>query len=80
MACHIRAPKLHVFADLDSEWCTVWCHRECDSPLALTNFTLDFLDKKWSSELDFVICSKYILSALFFSERVSKTGTGDNAR
>ncbi|RDB22519.1 Endopolyphosphatase [Hypsizygus marmoreus] len=28
---------------------------ECDSPLRLTNFTLDYLDKKWTSEVDFVI-------------------------
>lgn len=31
-------------------------HRECDSPLTLTNYTLDWLDKQWSSEIDFVIC------------------------
>ncbi|KAF8218705.1 endopolyphosphatase [Tricholoma matsutake] len=30
-------------------------YSKCDSPLVLTNFTLDFLDKHWSSELDFVI-------------------------
>ncbi|KAG5724344.1 Endopolyphosphatase [Termitomyces sp. T112] len=28
---------------------------ECDSPLALTNYTLDYLDKRWASEIDFVI-------------------------
>ncbi|KAG1896469.1 Metallo-dependent phosphatase-like protein [Suillus fuscotomentosus] len=27
----------------------------CDSPFSLTNFTLDFLDEHWSSEIDFVI-------------------------
>lgn len=31
-------------------------YRECDSPLRLTNFTLDYLEKHWSSEIDFVIC------------------------
>ncbi|KAI0921857.1 hypothetical protein AcW1_004280 [Taiwanofungus camphoratus] len=30
-------------------------YSECDSPFTLTNFTLDFLDKEWSSEIDFVI-------------------------
>ncbi|KAG6897450.1 hypothetical protein C0992_001450 [Termitomyces sp. T32_za158] len=28
---------------------------ECDSPLALTNHTLDYLDKTWASEIDFVV-------------------------
>ncbi|EMD40704.1 hypothetical protein CERSUDRAFT_111287 [Gelatoporia subvermispora B] len=28
---------------------------KCDSPFSLSNFTLDFLDKEWSSEIDFVI-------------------------
>ncbi|KAI0307327.1 endopolyphosphatase [Multifurca ochricompacta] len=28
---------------------------ECDSPLQLTNLTLNFLDKNWASEIDFVI-------------------------
>jgi endopolyphosphatase len=27
----------------------------CDSPFSLTNFTLDFLDEHWTSEIDFVI-------------------------
>jgi len=27
----------------------------CDSPFTLTNFTLDYLEKKWASEVDFVI-------------------------
>ncbi|KAI0003083.1 endopolyphosphatase [Russula compacta] len=27
----------------------------CDSPLQLTNLTLDFLDKHWASEIDFVV-------------------------
>ncbi|KAJ6613436.1 hypothetical protein B0H10DRAFT_2165301 [Mycena sp. CBHHK59/15] len=30
-------------------------HSECDSPLRLTNFTLDFLGEKWASDIDFVI-------------------------
>ena len=30
---------------------------ECDSPLRLTNLTLDFLDKNWASEIDFVVCT-----------------------
>ncbi|KAJ7095396.1 endopolyphosphatase [Mycena belliarum] len=28
---------------------------DCDSPLRLTNFTLDFIEKKWASDIDFVI-------------------------
>ncbi|KAI0269150.1 endopolyphosphatase [Gloeopeniophorella convolvens] len=28
---------------------------DCDSPFRLTNLTLDFLDKNWASEIDFVI-------------------------
>ncbi|CAL1700593.1 unnamed protein product [Somion occarium] len=28
---------------------------DCDSPFSLTNHTLDFIDKKWSEEVDFVI-------------------------
>jgi len=28
---------------------------DCDSPLQLTNLTLDFLDKNWASEIDFVV-------------------------
>ncbi|KAJ7283642.1 endopolyphosphatase [Mycena rebaudengoi] len=30
-------------------------YSDCDSPLRLTNFTLDFIEKKWASEIDFVI-------------------------
>lgn len=29
--------------------------RECDSPLRLTNFTLDYLAKNWADEIDFVV-------------------------
>ncbi|KAH9843836.1 uncharacterized protein C8Q71DRAFT_793476 [Rhodofomes roseus] len=29
---------------------------DCDSPMTLTNFTLDYLDKQWSKEIDFVVC------------------------
>lgn len=29
---------------------------ECDSPFSLTNHTLDFIDKKWSANIDFVVC------------------------
>ncbi|KAH7887732.1 Metallo-dependent phosphatase-like protein [Phlebopus sp. FC_14] len=28
---------------------------ECDSPLSLTNFTLDYLQENWSDDIDFVI-------------------------
>ncbi|KAJ6599058.1 endopolyphosphatase [Mycena vulgaris] len=30
-------------------------YSDCDSPFRLTNFTLDFIAKKWGSEIDFVI-------------------------
>jgi hypothetical protein len=35
---------------------------ECDSPLRLTNLTLDFLNDDWAPEIDFVICSSFSLS------------------
>ena len=41
-------------AATDSDKCGVG--RECDSPLRLTNYTLDFLEKNWASQIDFVIC------------------------
>ncbi|KAG2135743.1 uncharacterized protein EDB93DRAFT_1170667 [Suillus bovinus] len=31
----------------------------CDSPFRLTNFTLDFLDEHWTSEIDFVISPRH---------------------
>ncbi|PCH41204.1 endopolyphosphatase [Wolfiporia cocos MD-104 SS10] len=30
-------------------------YSQCDSPFTLTNLTMDFLEKEWSSEIDFVI-------------------------
>ncbi|KAF8195878.1 Metallo-dependent phosphatase-like protein [Mycena galopus ATCC 62051] len=30
-------------------------YSDCDSPFRLTNLTLDFIEKKWASEIDFVI-------------------------
>lgn len=33
---------------------------ECDSPLRLTNLTLDFLNDNWAPEIDFVICSSLL--------------------
>ena len=35
---------------------------ECDSPLRLTNLTLDFLNDDWALEIDFVICSSFLLT------------------
>jgi len=29
---------------------------DCDSPLVLTNFTLDYLETNWADQVDFVIC------------------------
>lgn len=31
-------------------------YSECDSPFALTNYTLDFIEREWAAEIDFVIC------------------------
>ncbi|KAJ4478099.1 endopolyphosphatase [Lentinula aciculospora] len=31
-------------------------YSECDSPLTLTNYTLDFLEEHWADDIDFVIC------------------------
>ena len=30
---------------------------DCDSPLTLTNYTMDYLDKQWADDIDFVICA-----------------------
>jgi endopolyphosphatase len=30
---------------------------ECDSPLVLTNYTFDYLEKQWADEIDFVVCT-----------------------
>jgi hypothetical protein len=35
---------------------------ECDSPLRLTNLTLDFLNDNWAPEIDFVICPSFLLN------------------
>lgn len=61
-------PCLGAFV-LPSKDCTVFCARdassvsddavyrsECDSPFTLTNYTLDFLEQEWASEIDFVVC------------------------
>lgn len=69
-ACHRKKPKKKAQAGLYgtpysyestasslSQLISDLRHRECDSPLRLTNFTLDFIDKKWTSELDFVVCA-----------------------
>ncbi|KAF7292470.1 RFX-type winged-helix domain-containing protein [Mycena chlorophos] len=49
-ACHRKKSKKKNVAGY-------WGHpfEECDTPLRLSNLTLDFLDKKWSSEIDFVV-------------------------
>lgn len=31
--------------------------RDCDSPLTLTNYTLDYLEEHWVDYVDFVICA-----------------------
>lgn len=70
-ACHRKKPKkkkdrsnywgtpyscVPYFHYLFAELTNVWRVRECDSPLRLTNYTLDFIDKHWSSEIDFIVC------------------------
>lgn len=38
------------------------CYREkCDSPLELTNYTLDHLEKHWTDHIDFVICASRLV-------------------
>jgi endopolyphosphatase len=51
----------------------------CDSPFALSNFTLDFLDEHWASEIDFVICELSLIT-FFKGVKPRHLGTGDNAR
>lgn len=51
---------------------------ECDSPFRLSNFTLDFLDEHWTSEIDFVICE--LVQFLHTRFLRAMPGTGDNAR
>ncbi|KZT74415.1 endopolyphosphatase [Daedalea quercina L-15889] len=50
-ACHRRKPKK---ARPRSGYYGM-PYSDCDSPLTLTNFTLDYLDKEWSKEIDFVV-------------------------
>ncbi|KIM53791.1 hypothetical protein SCLCIDRAFT_409629 [Scleroderma citrinum Foug A] len=50
MACHRGKPKKKRGAGYYGT-----PYKECDSPFALTNLTLDHLDKRWSNEIDFVI-------------------------
>lgn len=47
-------------------------HRKCDSPLRLTNYTLDFLKENWANEIDFVICMPHL------SSRASTSGTNNS--
>ncbi|KAH9936952.1 Metallo-dependent phosphatase-like protein [Amylocystis lapponica] len=50
-ACHRRKPKK---AKERSGYYGM-AYSKCDSPLTLTNYTLDFLEEEWSAEIDFVI-------------------------
>jgi len=49
----------------------LWCS-ECDSPWTLTNLTLDYLEKEWADNIDFVVCTSPHVStlSLFFSRTV----------
>ena len=37
-------------------------YSECDSPWTLTNLTLDYLEKEWAHNIDFVICTSPLYS------------------
>ncbi|KAF9009052.1 Metallo-dependent phosphatase-like protein [Cyathus striatus] len=50
-ACHRKKPKKK--KDRAGYYGTPYS--DCDSPLRLTNYTLDYLDENWASEIDFVI-------------------------
>lgn len=50
-ACHRKKPKKA--KERSSYYGTPYS--DCDSPFTLTNYTLDFLDREWSSEIDFVV-------------------------
>ncbi|KAH8118273.1 Metallo-dependent phosphatase-like protein, partial [Phellopilus nigrolimitatus] len=50
-ACHRRKPK----KEKERGGYYGLPYGDCDSPLTLTNFTLDFLEKHWADEVDFVI-------------------------
>ncbi|TFK55714.1 hypothetical protein OE88DRAFT_1621507 [Heliocybe sulcata] len=50
-ACHRKKPK----KDKTRAGYYGTPFSDCDSPFSLTNFTLDYLDKKWTDDIDFVI-------------------------
>ncbi|KAI0045296.1 hypothetical protein FA95DRAFT_1607798 [Auriscalpium vulgare] len=50
-ACHRKKPRKE--EERSGYYGTPYS--DCDSPFRLTNLTLDFLDKNWASEIDFVI-------------------------
>ena len=94
-ACHMgESSSTPIPYSSTSEVHFFWCilNRDCDSPFTLTNFTLDFLEKHWAKEIDFVICK---LSALRVEKKAAPifigratlcldvtrcAGTGDSAR
>ncbi|KAI0347563.1 hypothetical protein BDW22DRAFT_1352033 [Trametopsis cervina] len=50
-ACHRNKPKKAKPRAGDFGF----LYGECDSPLILTNYTLDYLEKNWADEVDFVV-------------------------
>lgn len=50
-ACHRKRPKKK--SDKAGYYGTPYS--ECDAPFRLTNYTLDFIEENWASEIDFVI-------------------------
>ncbi|KAF8306485.1 hypothetical protein DL93DRAFT_216749 [Clavulina sp. PMI_390] len=51
-ACHSQDPKPRK-GDRADPWGTH--HSDCDSPLRLYNHTMDWIEKEWANEVDFVI-------------------------
>lgn len=46
-------------------------HSDCDSPLRLYNLTMDWLEKEWADEVDFVICERFMCPPFDHSSDVS---------
>lgn len=56
----VHCPERKVFSDVYA----LFGPSECDSPFALTDYTLEYIEQQWASEIDFVVC-KYPLLRSF---------------
>ena len=74
------SPYAWVFCRHNSWQDPDWLRSECDSPLRLTNFTFDYLESNWASEIDFVVCECCLVEIPIRVERIIASGTGDNVR